>query len=83
MAQHFDLTVPTILETQITGWMGTGAKLHRAARWEARIESGKPAALSRNGEAIAWADAPDHARRFANEVVAFFNAAQAMEGKSN
>lgn len=71
----FKAIVPTVLETQLTGYVGAGEKVIRGKLWrvEYHAPAGTPAIVTVDGgEPIAFADAPDHAKKLAGEVHDFF-----------
>ena len=71
---------PTILETQLTGYVGAVSRDHRGKIWRADYQAGKPVTLTRDGAAIAWQDAPRHAHKLAKDGLEFFTQAHAMRG---
>lgn len=60
----FGLEVPTILETQLTGWCGTVRFERRGHQYAIRFEPGTPSCL-RDGQAIEWTKLPANARSLA------------------
>ncbi len=79
MAKQWTITAPTTLETALTGYVGKADATYRGAAWSARLDAGQPVALSRNGQPVSWGDAPQWARKFANDAVQFFNSIHAKE----
>jgi hypothetical protein len=69
---HF--TQPSLVETSLTGWFGSGKMMIRNVEWEANIQAGEVPSLKRKGVAISWEAATNEARRFANEVSRFLTA---------
>jgi hypothetical protein len=79
-AGAWTLIVPTRLETDLTGFIGAAERSHRGATWRADVRAGQAAALSKDGVAVAWSEAPEHARRLGNDAVQFFTKAAALRG---
>jgi len=52
MSASIDYTVPSIAETQLTGWIGTGSRTVRDKVYSVRLEGGKAPICTVDGKPV-------------------------------
>jgi hypothetical protein len=81
MSKPFTLIQPTIIETQLTGFLAAAERTYRGTVWRASYHAGQAPVLIKGGEhgqRMTFADAPKHARHLAIDLHAFLLAASKM-----
>jgi hypothetical protein len=63
----FELIVPTIIETQLTGKFGAVRKEHRGRRFEVQFWNHGQTVCWKDGKAIAWEKLPHAIRKAAHD----------------
>lgn len=71
----FDVEVPTIAETNLTGWLATIRFARHGAQYHVRFRHLRAPECLRNGRAIDWSDLTPTARSVANKAADWLNEA--------
>jgi hypothetical protein len=81
MSKPFTLIMPTIIESQLTGFIGAAERTYRGKLWRASYHAGQAPVIYREGEAMTFAQAPRHARQLAIDFHAFLLAARNLQNE--